>query len=155
MIAHFDLQLALLNEEVDVLWWARRGRSDAGRAWSDMGHVDRAVIATSEVARLISNLPVTGAIFEVLGEVADAPDRKTVSLLDAGRVIATASFELPSSPHPLVPLLSSGSIAAGYRETSQAGVVETQIQLDPERKVRVADIPEQLLREVAIAKRIL
>lgn len=155
-IAHFDLQLQLLNEEVDVLWWARSGRSESGQRWSDLSESDRAVEATAEVAALAISYPITGAVFEVLRDVVDGPKRKSETLLNIA-ILASAASAFPTLDESrlLLPLLSATRIARTYPEDARGGVIAAELKLDSATQFKIADVPGQLLRELAIVNRVL
>jgi len=154
-ISHFDSQLQILNEEVDVLWWARTGRSASGEPWVDLPALERAVQATAEVSRLVVDLPATGAVFEVLRGVAVGPKKKTEDFSEICRV-ASAQDQLPSidSSRWLLPVLSGVRIARMYPAEARAGVTSTELGLDSNLNFNIIDVPEQLLRELAIVQRV-
>jgi hypothetical protein len=155
-IGHFDSQLQLLNEEVDVLWWSRTGRDSNGKSWSEYSELERAIGATIELAELLAELPATGAVFEVLREITDGSKRRFETY---GEVcVALAALEPTAqvdSSFWLLPLFSGARIVITYPEDARAGVALAELGLENDLKIKVVDIPEQLLREMAIIKRVL
>ena len=155
-IRHFDSQLQLLNEEVDVLWWARSGRSASGSLWVERTELERAIWATAEVSELVIEFPVTGATFEVLRGIVNGPKGKSENFAEICKVASVAT-QIPSVENSrwLLPILSGIRIARTYPADARAGIITTELGLDAEVKFKIIDIPEQLLRELAILKRVM
>jgi hypothetical protein len=151
-IGHFDTQLQLLNEEIDILWWSRSGLNSSGEAWTEMAPVKRAVSATAEVAEFIVDYPITGAVFEILRGVVEAPAKKTATVLDVAEEVSDSSIPRIDGSAPLLPLLSAGRIVRDYPTESRAGIIEAEVWVAADRKIKIDEIPAQLLREIAIAE---
>lgn len=155
-IGHFDSQLQLLNEEVDVLWWARSGRSASGKPWDEMSELERSVQATAEVSKLVVEFPITGAVYEVLRGIAEGQSQGSATFADICEV-ASDQEQLPTIDRSwwLLPILSGVRIARTYPAKARAGVTSSELGIDSAVVHKINDIPEQLLRELAIFKRVM
>lgn len=83
IVEEFNDRLALLDEEIDALWWARSDTSfTTDEPWADLPALRRTVLASTEVTTIVGPHPPTAGTLAVLDQViAAGPD--TFTLADA------------------------------------------------------------------------
>lgn len=153
---HFSTRLDRMDEELNTLWWSRKGfHSGSGVAWSELAATERVVRAALEIEEFVHIAPAARGTIEVLNEVAATSDGgQDVPLLDIAEVLIGTAHAGSSLSHHLLPLSSAASALAKYKNQREvtSSVVNESTGLDTSRSVPLAGLGEQLLREYSIMR---
>jgi hypothetical protein len=143
----FDERILLMDEEIDVLWWAR----DQSRAWSELDGMERVVVACSDLAGLIHRGPVTAVTREILVEELASNLGDSVKLAELSQLPASALVQLPPPDNGTsTPLLQIFSVAKEFERTPEvANALLEKSGIDLSREVSIPELIDQLLREFA------
>lgn len=156
IIAGLNERLALMDEEIDTLWWARSEVSrTAAKRWQDLEPMTRALVAATEVAAMLSHHPAPPAIIAVLNGVASSDPGQMVPLLKlAGSAAAVDVLPKGVEPERLLPITSAGSIAKEMAAEPQAlsALIKTRLQLTADMTLSLDAVAEQTLREISILR---
>lgn len=163
LVAAFNGRLAVMDEEIDVLWWARSGVSrTTGERWDSMSDLNRAIVAGVEVAALVKQAPATLGTLAVLDSVVcpalDAAGQgvtthEVFGLLDILGAVHELDVELVAADgDPFLPLASGLSQFHRYKgdATATAAAIQAEELVADAMRVNGRQIAEQLLRERAI-----
>lgn len=140
-------RLALVEEELDLLWWSRRGRSLNDEPWDSLTPPRRAAISATELAALLAQLPAPPSARSLLREALGMDAEVETPIIDVARAM------VPSDQlrrHPLLPLTTFLAIAADLGESEAdaiARVFERTVPLSIATTRPLIDIAEQVLRE--------
>lgn len=147
-------RLELVEEELDLLWWGRRGTSGVEDIpWEAIEPAQRACVAASEVAARITRLPAPplarALLRQALGQEADAEF-----------TIAAVASHMPAEglstqKRLLMPLSTFRAIAESVGNDQQsiaAAIVRTAPDLPATEERPLIETAEQALRELQINK---
>lgn len=153
LVRSFNERLDLMDEEVDVLWWARSGTAmSIDQSWAGLTPLDRAVVAAHEVKGLVKHQPPTRATWAVLAAVVDGaesshPVVEVLAALDRHEIVL--SDKTSGTLNPL-----ANGLAAYRRLNGVADVVSGQLEAEGLFPIGTAvtaqAVAEELLREWAI-----
>lgn len=146
--------LALMDEEINALWWARSEVSTStGDRWESMNPIDRVITASLELHELISFQPPTAAQLSLLRDVGgDANGMITLSEL--GKALRSTAVAADEGGQ-LMPLTSAAHLWNEYQEEPKTvAVLLKKAGFDPKHEVPVRAVGEQLLRERYFSERI-
>ncbi len=153
VVVTLNARLSAMDEEIDALWWAKSDiSSSTGKKWGEIAPLERAAVAAHEAAQMLSSYPATAGFLRVVQNVVGETNDKTASLTEIALAAARAGFEGSGRRHPLLPLTSSVSIAADLGESADAipSMIRSKLGLEETIPITIADVPEQLLREIAL-----
>jgi hypothetical protein len=153
VVVTLNVRLAAMDEEIDALWWARSNvSSSTGKKWDDIAPLERAVIAAHEATEILSSYPATAGFLRVVENVVGETDGRTATPTEIALAAAQAGFRTPERRHPLLPLTSSASIATELAESPDAipGMIRSRLGLAETVSLNIAEVPEQLLREISL-----
>ena len=143
-------RLELVDEEVNLLWWARSRNTE--EPVDKVDAVDRAIRAAIALNGLVSIVPALPVALELLPEVAGTSHKKT-SLLEAASSGAAELLVSAGIPDPLLPMVTAATIAADYASEPEAiPALIRKAGIDPKLSVPIADIAFQVLRELSIQR---
>jgi hypothetical protein len=147
-----ERRLGLLEEELDLLWWSRTGRSRTdAKPWEEIPAARRAALAGIEVASLFVARPAPRSARSLL-RTALAGD------VDTKFTIGAVGVEMPQrgSQAPrlaLLPLTTYRTIVDTVGTDSKvlgAAIKTMAPDLHPDSKTALIDLAEQALRELQI-----
>lgn len=153
LVESFNHRLNLLDEEVDILWWARSAVSSTnGTPWVELQPLDRAVIAVMEIEQLVKEMPPTSGTLAVLTSVVDSGEATydfidLLIALDAAQVVLKAEYG-----DRLMPLANGLSVYRRFQ--GERDVINKALDASGAfgRKATFSaqDLAEQFLRERSI-----
>lgn len=74
VVSALNARLAIMDEEIDALWWARSEMSSSkGERWTEMSSLRRVVAAAAESVEILSTQPPTAGFLRVVRNVAAVP----------------------------------------------------------------------------------
>lgn len=147
---------AMVDEELDVLWWAQGGASEwLGQPWSQSGEM-ATLVAPLEIAQLTHlQPPARSASSLIRAEIAAAglgPD-DTVSLEAAVNAAwkACPTGLVLHNGHRLFPILSAlTECQKKSGDEAWVGGVKAEFGMDPMETYRRIDLSTQVLREMSL-----
>lgn len=156
VVDQFNDRLDLLDEEVDVLWWARSERSAmTGQAWSDLESLERTVLASIEVAEIVGSRPPTAGTSAVLTQVIGTSNETfdlvhvVAALHQAGWTGSPADNE---SRAPFRPLAAGIALMKQFNKDTDvvAKALSASLSVPDGHKVTTSAVAHQLLNENAL-----
>jgi len=143
---------ALIDEELDLLWWSRRGRCNGlDEPWTEIPSNRRAVAAATDVSELLAHAPAPAGARSLLSAAIGDDAQKKASFADfAAEIPAVEGRERLL----LTPLLTYASISAELGPTARtvvAGVFGKSVS-GPGLKLKrpLLDYADQLVVELQI-----
>ncbi len=156
IVAQFNDRLALLDEEVDALWWARSGfSSTTGQAWSSLSSLERAILAGIEVADIVGSRPPTAGTLVVLDQAIGSSD-ETFDLVDVvvalGRAGWTGRPARNKSHAPFRPLATGIASMSEFNDDTDvvSKALSASLLIPGGHKVSPSAVARQLLTENAL-----
>ncbi|NQX06053.1 hypothetical protein HQQ82_13515 [Rathayibacter sp. VKM Ac-2856] len=146
VIAVFDTRILLMDEEIDVLWWARQDEP----SWTESDGVERVVAAALDLSNIIHRWPITTVTRRVLHDEISAGSDAEVelsSLLAVDPSIVEAIPLASSGATPILKILEVGRSFQGQPDVAQAILAKEGVDIS--RLVSPKDLADQLLREYA------
>jgi hypothetical protein len=151
LVGWAEARLELLEEELDLLWWSRRGRSRDDQPWETLPPAQRAAVCAGELADLLAHAPAPSSVRSLLREALGADADIETLIVD----VATAFVPVDNpGRHPLLPLTTYAGIVA------ELGVDEAEavsrlfgkvVELPGDGRRPLIESAEQVLRERHIA----
>ncbi|TDT61721.1 GTPase-associated system all-helical protein GASH [Frigoribacterium sp. PhB116] len=154
IITYTNGRLDRLDEEVNVLWWARKptpNRLDL--PWHELPVLTRIANAVTEVSEFVHIAPPTRGTIEVLSEVVGGLDQEESALLiTVAEELVEAGWAPRRVEHHLLPLSTFVSAVRDYPHDKvvAASVVERSSGLAAARDAPMLGLDEQILREHAM-----
>lgn len=155
VVEQFNDRVALLDEEIDALWWARSDRSaTTGQAWTDLDTLPRAILAGIEAAAIVGvHMPTAGTL-TVLNQIIGTSG-ETYDLIDVIAALRDVGWSGASSDDDAAPFRP---LAAGIALTTRFGddpvvvgaALRSSLQLPDGHQVSARSVAHQLLNENAL-----
>lgn len=148
LVTWTESRLALVDEELDILWWSRGGRSlTTQEPWERLPPPQRAAVAASELGRLLAQVPAPPSARSILRTTMGA-DADTETPI----VAVVAAMQCPEGARrlPLTPLSTFALIAAelgGGEEEAAARLFAKTVPMDADARRPLIEAAEQVLRE--------
>jgi hypothetical protein len=151
VLGDVQLRLTLMDEEIDALWWARSALSSDGRPWADMPPLERAILAALELSEIVTFYPPTLAQLKLVHDVGGHPEGST-TLLEIGAALATSKVAEFEGKGVLFPFTSAASLSLEHSDQPKAiGPLLSKTGWKPKQAIPLADVTEQLVREISLA----
>jgi hypothetical protein len=151
LVGWAEARIELLEEELDLLWWSRRGRSRDDQSWGELPPTQRAAVCAGELADLLARAPAPPSVRSLLREALGADADVETLIVDVA-----AAFVPVDNPrrHPLLPLTTYAVIAAELgidEEDAVARMFGKVVELSGDGRRPLIESAEQVLRERHIA----